>query len=79
MSKNASALMVVNRKKTAREIYNELSLHTKCKVYHLSTYQTPEDRLEIILEIKEYLKALFLKYLSLNNVPEEERIMVECG
>lgn len=76
MSKNVSALMVVNRKKTAREIYNELCLHTKCKVYHLSTYQTPEDRLEIILEIKEYLKDLSLKYSNLNNVPEEERIMV---
>lgn len=71
----ASALIVVNKKRTARTIYYML-YNSGCQVYHLSTYQTSEDRLQIILEIKEKLKELIKKYPNLQNVPKEERILV---
>lgn len=75
MLESASALMIVNKKKTARMMYHMLC-NSGCQVYHLSTYQTPEDRLQIILEIKEKLKSLIKQYPNLQNVPKEERIMV---
>ncbi|MGN0655279.1 MAG: hypothetical protein ACI4KR_00660, partial [Ruminiclostridium sp.] len=46
-----SSLIVVNRRKTAKEIYKKLSGNR----FHLSTYMTPHDRSEVIGEIKRLL------------------------
>ena len=47
-----SSLIVVNSRKTAREVYSLISGNK----YHLSTYMTPADRTKIIERIKEDLK-----------------------
>lgn len=47
-----NALIVVNSRKRAREIYSVLS----GAKYHLSTYQTPADRSEIIENVRKDLK-----------------------
>ena len=46
-----SSLIVVNKRKTAREIYRKL----KGNKFHLSTYMTPHDRSEVIGEISRLL------------------------
>ena len=46
-----SSLIIVNSRKTAREVYRLLS----GKKYHLSTYMTPKDRSETIKQIKDDL------------------------
>ncbi len=46
-----SSLIIVNSRKTAREVYRLLS----GKKYHLSTYMTPYDRSKIIKQIREDL------------------------
>lgn len=51
-TKYPNALIVVNSRKRAREVYSVLP---GCK-YHLSTYQTPADRSEIIEKIRKDLK-----------------------
>lgn len=47
-----SSLIIVNSRKTAREMYRLLS----GKKYHLSTYMTPNDRSRIISEIRAALQ-----------------------
>lgn len=47
-----NALIIVNKRKTARELYNICSGNK----YHLSTYMTPLHRSEIIAKIKEDIK-----------------------
>ena len=51
--KEKQILVIVNKKKTAQEIYNKLP---KEGTYHLSTYMIPEDRRKVIQEIKERLE-----------------------
>ena len=46
-----SSLIVVNKRRTAREIYNKLSGNK----FHLSTYMTPRDRSEVIGRIRKLL------------------------
>lgn len=46
-----SSLIVVNKRKTAREIYKKLSGNK----FHLSTFMTPNDRSEVIGEIRRLL------------------------
>ncbi len=48
-----SSLIVVNKRKTAREVYNMLI----GRKFHLSTYMTPADRSDTIAQIKRCLKA----------------------
>lgn len=48
-----STLVVVNSRKTARELYKS----ARGKKFHLSTYMTPQHRLEKIAEIKKALEA----------------------
>lgn len=48
-----SSLIIVNRRKTARELYNLCS----GKKYHLSTYMTPQHRSEVISSIRQDLKT----------------------
>lgn len=67
-----SSLIIVNKKASARELYNLCS----CKKYHLSTYMAACDRSRIIEEIKNELKKLEEDYPGFKNVPLERRIVV---
>lgn len=56
-----SNLIIVNKRKTAKEIYRKLSGNK----YHLSTYMTPKDRLETIEKIrKDLLKEIPVTVVS---------------
>lgn len=69
---NASALIVVNKRKTAKEIY------AICpgKKFHLSTYMTAYDRKQVIQEIRKELRSLEHDYPNLSDVPEDRRVIV---
>lgn len=51
-SEYKSSLIIVNKRKTAREVYSRISGNK----FHLSTYMTPHDRTETIADIKKLLK-----------------------
>ena len=70
--RSPSALIIVNRKETARQLYREAS----GKKYHLSTYMTAYDRNRVIESIKEELVALENEFPSPDFVPENRRITV---
>lgn len=61
-----SSLIIVNSRKTAREVYRLLS----GRKYHLSTYMTPHDRSETIADIRKALKKIQ------DHSPDAERITV---
>lgn len=67
-----SSLIVVNKKATARELYQECG----GKKYHLSTYMTSYDRKRILKEIKQELKQLEADYPEYKDVPEDRRITI---
>ena len=69
---NPSALIIVNKRKTAKEIYS------MCpgKKFHLSTYMTAYDRQQIIKTIRKELEKLEKDYPNLSDVPEGRRIIV---
>lgn len=73
MSVNAhtSALVIVNRKATARELYRQAT----GKKYHLSTYLTARDRERMIAEIKKEL-ANPETYTMEGQIPPDSRIQV---
>ena len=67
-----SALIVVNKKLVAREIYSLC----KGKKYHLSTYMTAYDRKRTIENIKNDLLNLERDYPNYEDVPDERKITV---
>lgn len=68
-----SALVVVNSKREAKELFE---LHSGSgRSFHLSTYMTAYDREKVLSEIKCLLNELEKKYYG-EPVPEEERILV---
>ncbi len=67
-----SSLIVVNKKATARELYQECG----GKRYHLSTYMTSYDRKRILKEIRRELKQLEADYPEYKDVPEDRRITI---
>ena len=67
-----SSLIVVNKKATARELYQECG----GKRYHLSTYMTSYDRKRILKEIRRELKQLEADYPEHKDVPEDRRITI---
>lgn len=67
-----SSLIVVNKKATARELYQECG----GKKYHLSTYMTSYDRKRILKEIRQELKQLEADYPEYKDVPEDRRITI---
>ena len=69
---NPSALIVVNKRNTAARLYDMAS----GKKFHLSTYMAAFDRKRVIDTIKEELKKLYRDYPTLENVPENRRIVV---
>lgn len=67
-----SSLIIVNKRSTAREIYNICM----GKKYHLSTYMTAYDRKRILGEIRSELSRLEKDFPGLDGVPEERRIVI---
>lgn len=67
-----TSLIIVNKRKTARELYNMC----QGKKYHLSTYMTGFDRNRVINEIKYEIKKLEEEYPNFENVPNERKITV---
>lgn len=67
-----SALIIVNSKKMAKELYKLCAGET----YHLSTYMAACDRQRVIGEIKDALYLLEQDFPGLQNVPESRRIMI---
>ncbi|WBW49928.1 CRISPR-associated helicase Cas3' [Peptoniphilus equinus] len=67
-----SQLVVVNKKMTARRLYQMAQGET----YHLSTYMTSRDRKTTIARIRERLAQLERDYPGLEYVPETRRITV---
>ncbi len=67
-----SALIVVNRRASARSLYR------LCpgKTYHLSTYMTAYDRKRVIAEVREALAALEQDFPDGTQVPDSRRITV---
>lgn len=68
-----ASLIIVNQRKTAREIYAACGMKKK---YHLSTYMTPLDRMRILAEIKTELARQLERYPTQEEIPKEERIFV---
>lgn len=52
-----NALIVVNTKKKAKELYNLCKICFGGETYHLSTHMTPKDRLYVINKVKSNLSA----------------------
>ena len=71
--KQPSALIIVNKRSTASELYG---IATNQKKYHLSTYMTAFDRKRVIDEIRKELQMLYHDYPDLSAVPENRRIIV---
>ena len=67
-----SALIVVNHRKTALELYKIAT----GKKYHLSTYMSAFDRQRTISDIKKELEKLYTDYPDFKDVPEERRVTV---
>lgn len=67
-----SSLIIVNRKVTARELYQQ----SAGKTYHLSTYMTAYDRTRTLKEIREELIQLERDYPYGEKVPEDRRITI---
>lgn len=67
-----SSLIVVNRKSTARTLYQEC----RGEKYHLSTYMTSFDRKRVLKEIRGRLKQLEVDYPGYKNIPENRRITI---
>lgn len=70
----ASSLIVVNKRKTASELYK--LCRESCRCYHLSTYMTAIDRKRVIADIKSELTRLYSDYPEMKDVPEDRRIVV---
>lgn len=68
-----SSLVVLNRRKTAQQLYQACGTGHK---YHLSTYMTAYDRARVIGAIRSDLNALEYEYPNGKDVPEERRIAV---
>ena len=67
-----TSLIIVNKRKTAREIYQMC----QGKKYHLSTYMTAFDRIRVIKEIKEDILKLEQEFDDINLVPDDRKIIV---
>ena len=67
-----SKLIIVNKKATARKLYQECS----GLKFHLSTYMTSLDRTRVLGDIYAELRRLEEDYPNLENVPEERRITI---
>lgn len=71
-NKYPSSLIIVNKKATARELYQE----SKGKKYHLSTYMTSYDRKRVLNEIRFELNQLEKDYPDYGNIPDDRKITI---
>ncbi len=69
----ATSLVVVNSRKTAKELYNMCG---HLKAYHLSTYMTAFDRIKVIDEIHKEMQILENDFSDMKEVPLNRRIIV---
>lgn len=67
-----SKLIVVNSKKTARELYK----NAVGEKYHLSTYMVGKDRIRVIDKIKKRLALLEKEFPTVENIPLDRQITV---
>ena len=67
-----SSLIVVNRKASARKLYEICG----GKKYHLSTYMTSYDRKRVLDEIRKELIQLEKDYPNYENVPDNRKITI---
>ena len=67
-----TSLIIVNKRKTAREIYQMC----QGKKYHLSTYMTAFDRSRVINDIKEEILKLEQEFDDINLIPDDRKIVV---
>lgn len=71
-AKYPSSLIIVNKKRTARKLYQECQGHK----FHLSTYMTGYDRKRVIDEIKTALHALECDFPGYVGIPENRKITI---
>ena len=69
----SASLIVVNKRKTARELFEKISFGKK---FHLSTYMTMYDRERVIKTIKKELEKLYADFPNLSAVPDDRKIIV---
>ncbi|MGN0351075.1 MAG: CRISPR-associated helicase Cas3' [Roseburia sp.] len=69
---NPSSLIVVNKKQSAKRLFELCS----GKKYHLSTYMTAYDRENTINEIRTELQRLEMDYPNYKDVPEDRKITI---
>ena len=69
----SASLIVVNKRKTARELFEKISFGKK---FHLSTYMTMYDRERVIKTIKKELEKLYDDFPNLSAVPDDRKIIV---
>ena len=69
--KYPSRLIIVNKKKNARQLFQMCT----GRKYHLSTYMTAYDRQKVLQAIREELKSLDEDFPD-GNIPEERRITI---
>lgn len=67
-----SSLIIVNRKSSARKLYQKCS----GKKYHLSTYMTSYDRKKVLREIRQELLKLEQDYPDGQKVPDDRRLTI---
>lgn len=70
--KYPSSLLIVNRRATARKLYQMCS----GRKYHLSTYMTSLDRKRVLKEIREELQHLEEEFPDGKEIPENRRITI---
>lgn len=70
--KNPSSLIVVNKKASARKLYQMCT----GRKFHLSTYMTAFDRQRVLKEIRQELIRLEQDYPAYENVPEDRKITI---
>lgn len=55
LTETGSTLIVVNTKKAAISLFQQLQNHPKAKVFHLSTNMCPAHRMKILISVMQYL------------------------
>lgn len=56
INETGSVLVVVNTKKSARELFQQVKSHLTTQAFHLSTNMCPAHRIEVLNDIRKYLE-----------------------
>lgn len=57
INKTGSVLVIVNTKKSARELFQQVKRHVTVKSFHLSTNMCPAHRIEVLKDIRKCLET----------------------